>query len=196
MIDIGAQIGATGRAVTEVEGHIRVLLTRDYAATPDDVWDALTDPARLRRWFLPISGDLRAGGQFQLEGNAGGEILHCEPPSRLRVTFGGPSSLVEVRLSGDDTHTRLELEHTVPVEFAGSAAGSLFVGPGWDGAALGLALHLVGAVADDPNSIETQRFNLASIAAWVRATTGVATDAEVEAGRAAALAQYCPDVKD
>jgi hypothetical protein len=29
---------------------------------------------------MPISGELRVGGSFQLEGNAGGEILTCEPP--------------------------------------------------------------------------------------------------------------------
>ncbi|SEQ95234.1 SRPBCC family protein [Actinokineospora terrae] len=199
MIDIAAQIGATGREVTEAEGLVRVLLTRDYDAEPADVWDALTDPDRLRRWFLPITGDLRVGGRFHLEGNAGGEILHCEPPARLRVTFGDATSLVEVRLIAGP-RTRLELEHSVPVAFAGSAAGSLFVGPGWDGAVLGLALFLAGEVADDPvaaaNSLETQRFNLASIEAWVAASTGAASFAEIEAGRAAALAQYCPDVKD
>ncbi|RLK54300.1 SRPBCC family protein [Actinokineospora cianjurensis] len=199
MIDIGAQIGATGRAVTEADGLVRVLLTRDYDAEPADVWDALTDPDRLRRWFLPITGDLRVGGRFQLEGNAGGEILHCEPPTRLRVTFGDATSLVEVRLVAGE-RTRLELEHSVPVAFAGNAAGSLFVGPGWDGAVLGLALYLAGEVADDPvaaaNSLEAQRFNLASIEAWVAASTGAASAAEIEAGRTAALAQYCPDVKN
>ncbi|GLW89250.1 SRPBCC family protein [Actinokineospora globicatena] len=200
MIDIAAQIGATGREVTEADGLVRVLLTRDYDAAPADVWDALTDPERLLRWFLPITGDLTVGGRFQLEGNAGGEILHCEPPTRLKVTFGDSTSLVEVRLVESGPRTRLELEHTVPVAFAGSAAGSLFVGPGWDGAVLGLALYLAGEIADDPvaaaNSLETQRFNLASIEAWVAASTGAATAAEIEAGRVAALAQYCPDVKD
>ena len=31
----------------------------------------------------PISGDLRLGGRYQLQGNAGGEILVCEPPQHL-----------------------------------------------------------------------------------------------------------------
>jgi hypothetical protein len=35
----------------------------------------------LRRRFPPVSGDLRLGGKYQLGGNAGGEILACEPPS-------------------------------------------------------------------------------------------------------------------
>ena len=37
--------------------------------------DALTDPERIGRWFLPISGDFRLGGRYQFEGNAGGKIL-------------------------------------------------------------------------------------------------------------------------
>ena len=55
---------------------------------------------------MPISGDLHVGGHYQLEGNAGGEVLACEEPSRFRVTwvFGDPSdsanvSELEVRLS-------------------------------------------------------------------------------------------------
>ena len=48
------------------------------------MWDACTDPERIGRWFLPVSGDLRLGGRYQLEGNAGGEILRCEPPTCSR----------------------------------------------------------------------------------------------------------------
>jgi hypothetical protein len=56
------------------------------------------------------------------------------------VTFGHASSIVDVVLSSDDDHTLLELTHSVPVELAGTTAGALYVGPGWDGALLGLAL--------------------------------------------------------
>ena len=44
-------------------------------APVEEVWDALTDPDRIRRWMMPITGELKVGGSFQLEGNAGGEIL-------------------------------------------------------------------------------------------------------------------------
>ena len=97
---------------------------------------------------MPISGDLRKGGSFQLEGNAGGDILECERPRRFRVTFGGEASFFEIRLSPTgDGATTLELEHTVPIEMAQSGAGALWVGPGWDGGLLGLALFLAGEVA-------------------------------------------------
>ncbi len=66
------------------------LLRRRYDASIEDVWDACTDPERLSRWFMKPTGDLRVGGTYQLEGNAGGEILRCEPPRALTVTWGYP----------------------------------------------------------------------------------------------------------
>jgi uncharacterized protein YndB with AHSA1/START domain len=203
MIDIANQIAAIHREVgtRPADGgeEVAVLLRRSYPAPVDDVWDALTDPDRVKRWFYPVSGDLRAGGTFQLEGNAGGEILRCEPPRLLRVTFGGPASLVELRLSpeGEDG-TVLELEHTVPLEFAGSGAGALYVGPGWDGAFLALELFLRGEVSDDPvaaaNSPRAQEFSRHSVHAWaaVVEASGTAGPDEIAAATEASLAQFAP----
>ena len=58
-----------------------IVAERSYPTSADDVWDALTSPERLPRWFMPISGDLELGGRYQLEGNAGGTIETCDPPS-------------------------------------------------------------------------------------------------------------------
>lgn len=78
-------------------------------------------------------------------------ILECEPPRLLEVTFGGLASLVSLRLSADGVNaTVLELGHTVPIEMAQSGAGALYVGPGWDGALMALDLFLRGEVAEDP----------------------------------------------
>ncbi|MCZ2858437.1 SRPBCC domain-containing protein [Blastococcus sp. VKM Ac-2987] len=41
-----------------------VVLRRRYDAEIDDVWDAMTDPARSARWLGPVAGDLRVGGAF------------------------------------------------------------------------------------------------------------------------------------
>ncbi len=175
-----------------------VTLRRRYDAEAADVWSALTDPERVRRWFLPLTGDLRVGGSFQLEGNAGGDILTCEPPALLRVTFGGPTSVVQVQLTADGDHTELTLEHSVPTEMAGTGAGALFVGPGWDGALMGLARFMDGEVIDDPvaaaSSPEAEEFSLGSIACWVSAVTesGTATAEQIEDGRQMALAQFAP----
>jgi uncharacterized protein YndB with AHSA1/START domain len=200
VIDIVHQISAISRQVAADTETATVTLERRYPAAVSDVWDAITDPDRVRRWFLPLTGDLRPGGTFQLEGNAGGEVISCEPPRHLAVTFGGESSLVDVRLSADGQQTLLILEHSVPLSLAGSSAGALYVGPGWDGALLGVALYLDGQVAEDPvaaaNSREAQQFSVESIEAWTAAVeaTGTAEPEAIAAGRQAALAQFAPDL--
>jgi uncharacterized protein YndB with AHSA1/START domain len=205
VIDISNQIDAIHREVgsrsAESDEVIAVLLRREYDAPADDVWDAVTNPERMNRWFMPVSGDLREGGDFQLEGNASGRILRCDPPRLLRATFGGETSIVELRLTPDgEGSTRLELEHSVPIEYAGSGAGALYVGPGWDGALMGLGLFLAGEVADDPvaaaNSPEAQEFSRDSVRAWtaVIEASGTADPEEIAAAVEASLAQFAPDV--
>ncbi len=79
MSEIVDEINSLHREVgaRQVEvGHARtVLLRRTYDAEVADVWDALTSPERIGRWFLPVSGEFKVGGRYQLEGHAGGEIL-------------------------------------------------------------------------------------------------------------------------
>jgi uncharacterized protein YndB with AHSA1/START domain len=208
VIDIPAQIGAIERDVRRTpreDGgeNVVVLARRTYRADPEDTWSALTDPSRLARWFMPISGDLRPGGNFQLEGNAGGDILECDRPHRFRVTFGGETSFVEVRLSPDgDGATTLELEHTVPIEMAQSGAGALWVGPGWDGALMGLGLHLTGEFTGDPvaaaNSPEVVAFNETSVREWatVVEASGTATPEQLAEGVQVSMAQFAPDTAE
>jgi uncharacterized protein YndB with AHSA1/START domain len=142
--DMLEELAAAHRAVGRRAGRdgevVAVRLRRAYDAELTDVWDAVTDPARLARWFSPVSGELRVGGTFQVEGNAAGEVLQCAPPEHFRVTWGGPTSLVDVRLTADGESTVVELEHSVPIEIAQSGAGALFVGPGWDAGVLALGL--------------------------------------------------------
>ena len=91
MIDVVRELEAVRREVGQARipaGDGRsVRLERDYDAPIDDVWDAVTNPGRIGRWFLPISGDYRVGGRYQLEGNAGGEILECNRPNQFKVTW-------------------------------------------------------------------------------------------------------------
>jgi uncharacterized protein YndB with AHSA1/START domain len=207
MIDIASQLKAIHRQVEQqlpADGsgeRVSVLLRRGYDAPIDDVWDAVTQPDRIKRWLMPISGELRVGGSFQLEGNAGGEILTCEPPRLLKVTFGAPTSIVEVRLTPDgDGDTLLELEHTVPIEIAQSGAGALYVGPGWDGALLGLGLFLRGEAVGDPvaaaNSPEAQEFSKQSVHAWAEVVkdSGTATAEQLAGATEVSLAQFAPDL--
>jgi uncharacterized protein YndB with AHSA1/START domain len=207
MIDIQSQIEAIDREVARREGaggeEVSVLISRTYDSAIEDVWEALTDPERVKRWFMPLSGDLRAGGAFQLEGNAGGDILECDAPNRLKLTFGGPTSLVELRLTPEgDNRTILELEHTVPIEMAQSGAGALFVGPGWDGGFVALDLYLRGQVADDPvaaaNSPEGLELSRQAVDVWTEVVrgSGTATFEEIEFALQMSLAQFAPDTGD
>jgi uncharacterized protein YndB with AHSA1/START domain len=156
-MDIGEEIDAIRRETSQTrvrETDVRtVTLWRSYDAAIEDVWDAVTDRERLSRWFLPVDGDFRLGGTYQIEGNAGGEILQCQPPELLKVSWvygekTDPADLseVEVRLSsGADGETHLSLEHsaTVDPEFW-TVYGPGAVGVGWDLAVLGLGMHLRG----------------------------------------------------
>ena len=198
MFDMVEELAAIHRDVMRDEGAqtVSVALTRTYEAEADDVWDALTNPARLPRWFYPVSGDLEIGGTFQTEGNAGGEIRRCERPTALQVTFGAPDSVIDVRLAETGGRTVVELIHTVPLAMAGSGAGALFVGPGWDGTLLGLGMHLSGEAVGDPleaaNSPEVIEFNRGSIDRWtdVIESSGSATPDEVADAREMATAQF------
>ena len=75
------------------------------------------------------------------------------------------------------SQTLLQLTHSVPIELAGSGAGALYVGPGWDGALMGIALHLAGEVTGDPvaaaNSPEVQDFNVSSHRGMGRRCRGI-----------------------
>ena len=66
MRDLVEDLAAVHRAVArDVEGGdevARVTMRRTYATDPADLWSALTEPERIVRWFLPISGDLRRAG--------------------------------------------------------------------------------------------------------------------------------------
>ena len=91
MIDVQQQLAATTREVGTVRRDDRdakvVVARRTYPSPVEDVWDALTSPDRLPRWFQPVSGDLRLGGRFQVEGNAGGQVVTCDPPRSFEITW-------------------------------------------------------------------------------------------------------------
>jgi uncharacterized protein YndB with AHSA1/START domain len=80
------------------DGRCELRLTRRYAASPDEVWRALTEPASLQRWLAPPPGvDVREaepGRVLELDWRPAGE-----EPSNVRV---------EVRAEGDGTVVVLE----------------------------------------------------------------------------------------
>lgn len=147
-IDIISQVGAIHRVVRDVERDGKaartVAASRTYDTTVEDLWDAVTTAERISRWLAPVSGDLRLGGRYQIEGNAGGEVLTCDAPHHLEVTweFGGDVSWLVVRLSADPAGAKLELEHTAIPNEHWDQFGPGAVGIGWDLSLLGLSIHL------------------------------------------------------
>jgi uncharacterized protein YndB with AHSA1/START domain len=150
MIEVVQQINAVRRRVggrSLDAGEARsVIISQVYAAPIDDVWDACTNPDRIARWFPPVAGDLRAGGRYQIEGNASGTIERCDPPHGFTATweFGGQTSWIEVRLTSEPAGgTRLELEHiATPGDGRWAEFGPGALGVGWDMGLMGLATYL------------------------------------------------------
>lgn len=146
--DLESHLGAVMRTVSSLEVDEKparaVMLGRSYDTTVEDLWDALTNAERIPRWFLPVTGDLKLSGRYQLEGNAGGVITACEPPEHLGLTweFGGDVSWVEVLLSSDDAgRARLKLTHTAHLSDHWAQYGPGAVGIGWELGLMGLKLH-------------------------------------------------------
>ncbi len=200
MSDVAREVDLVTRHVGDREiaaGSARtVAIARTFDTTPADLWEACTDPERIPRWFLPISGDVRLGGRYQLEGNAGGVIERCDPPRSFAATweYGGSTSWIEVRVAATpEGGARFELEHTALVEDGGHWAqfGPGAVGVGWDMGLLGLAGHLGAATAVDPAdalawmaSDEGREFMTLSSQRWGEAA--IAAGADPEEARAAA----------
>ncbi|MFI7608330.1 SRPBCC family protein [Micromonospora sp. NPDC049366] len=197
MIDVSGQINAVRRQVgsrTLEAGEARVsTISQTYDASVEDVWDACTNPERIPRWFLPVTGDLRLGGRYQLEGNAGGTVERCDPPNSFAATweFGDTTSWIEVRLSAvDDDRTRFELDHIAHVDDDTWAMyGPGAVGIGWDLGLLGLASYLGGGGVRPEDaeawtvSAEGREFVTGASQRWTEASIAAGTDPD--AARAA-----------
>ncbi|ROO51161.1 uncharacterized protein YndB with AHSA1/START domain [Micromonospora sp. Llam0] len=212
MKDVLAELAAARRAmgkgkVPAGEAYT-VELRRRYEAQIDDVWDAITNPERLRRWLTQATGDLRLGGKFELDSGEHGEILRCEPPRLLKVSwlYGADAdawpgtSDVEVRLASTPTgDTEFELIHAAVVDEPlfptyGPGAG----GVGWDLALLALARLLTGGETTDHNTIqkspEGREFIRRSAVAWGEAHLAAGGEPEhVKAAVEATTRFYAPD---
>ena len=209
MDDILRQAGVVARRVQDRQHEGKaakvVIASRIYDTTASDLWDALTNPERIPRWFLPISGDLKLGGRYQLQGNAGGTITACEPPRRVAATWegpGGPTTWVEIVLEPEgEGRTRLTLEHMAQVDVGAdfwSRFGPGAVGVGWDGALRGLELHLASGAAVDPQkalewsmSDQGKAFSTTCSEAWGQAAIEAGEDpAQARAAAARTTAFY------
>jgi uncharacterized protein YndB with AHSA1/START domain len=123
----------------KTEGDTHIIVTRHFAASPEAVYRAHTDPALVQRWLLGPEGwtmpvcqiDPRPGGSFRYEwSNAAknqgfhitGEFLALEPHNRIvhveRMFLPDrtPDNHVETRFDADGTGTLMTMRMTLPDE--------------------------------------------------------------------------------
>jgi uncharacterized protein YndB with AHSA1/START domain len=119
------------------EGDTQVIVTRHFAAPPELVYRAHTEPELLRKWLLGPDGwtmpvcinDARPGGQIRYEwadGQGGGfaltgEFVELQPFSRIvhrermHLPDPTPDNLVETLLESDGQGgTNLTMRMTLP----------------------------------------------------------------------------------
>jgi uncharacterized protein YndB with AHSA1/START domain len=202
-VDVDHQIKAVQRnigtrTIDTGEAHV-ITISQSYDTDPADLWDAVTNIERIPRWFLPISGDLKVGGSYQLEGQANGTILTCDPPKNFTATweYGGNVSWIDVSISSDGPdRARLILEHIAEVvdDVIWRQFGPGAVGMGWDSMVLGLAIHLSTGENVDPadgqqwtGTKDGRRFLTLSADEWYTANVAFGVDPAV----ARAMADRC-----
>jgi uncharacterized protein YndB with AHSA1/START domain len=131
-----------------VDGKGVVRIEDRYDTGIDDLWSALTDPARLARWYGEVEGDLRPAGEYRLhvmmsDWEGTGRVEVCEPPRRLRVTGREAqetfNEVIEATLTADGDQTILV------IETSGMTLDKVpFYGAGWQVHAEDLAGYLAG----------------------------------------------------
>ena len=151
---LGSLRSADGKGIVRIEDR--------YDTDIDDLWSALTDPARLARWHGQVEGDLRPGGEFRLyleadDLEATGRVEACERPRRLLVTTretdasylrgkGVPpfDESLEATLTPDGAQTILVIEvKGMPLDKVA------FYGAGWQIHAENLAAYIAGRERGD-----------------------------------------------
>ncbi len=139
----GTMHSVDGKGVVRMDGR--------YDTDIDDLWSAVSDPARLARWVAEVEGDLRVGGAFRATFTSGwegpGRVEVCEPPNRLLVTMSPgdeDETVVEAVLDVDGDQTRLVVEER-GIPLAELAAH----GAGWQAHVEDLGAHVAGQEAAD-----------------------------------------------
>lgn len=107
-------------------GSTSVRVSRSYAASPEKVFRAWTDPASLRTWFAkgqPCSFDVREGGLFYVAmlamnrlNHHYGRYLHVDTARSLEFTWvsewtAGKESVVLIEFAARNGKTELTLTH-------------------------------------------------------------------------------------
>lgn len=135
-------------------GHaVMLVIGRTLPYPIEEIWSALTNPERLAVYLVEPQGDFRRGGEYRLPDNASGVIERCDPPRLLTVSWApahGQAGELEIRLSAEDSATRLELRYaSVRKRFVYAEPGEEEwpAGPGWEFVLDRLTSYLAGSLA-------------------------------------------------
>lgn len=137
-------------SMREADGSGVVRMESRYGTTPEDLWEALTDPGRLARWLGDFGGDLRLGGTFTATFTSSwsgtGRVEVCDPPRRLltRMVSDDEETVVEATLTPEADGVLLVVEERgLPL------AGVASYGAGWQVHVEDLGRHLAGTARSD-----------------------------------------------
>jgi uncharacterized protein YndB with AHSA1/START domain len=204
MSNVRDQIDAVDRTVVlRSQKHAQanaLVLSRVYDTTVNDLWDACTDRERIGRWLRPISGELRVGGRYQVEGNASGTVETCEPPHRFTASweYEGAVSWIVASLSQESPQrTRLTLEQIVPDDEKWRRFGPGAIGVGWDLSLAALATDVSRkSLASEPDATAHEQsaggkpFVILSSSSWMDANVAAGTDPNQATTAAAATTAF------
>ena len=126
----------TSKLTLKTEGECHIVVTRRFAAPPEAVYRAHTDPKLIQQWLLGPDGwtmpvcisEARPNGKIRYEWSNGkgggfyltGEYLELEPCSRVvhveRMHFPDPTpdNHVETAFDPDGTGTLMTMRMTLP----------------------------------------------------------------------------------
>jgi uncharacterized protein YndB with AHSA1/START domain len=140
----GARLLGSMYRLPDGRGAVRV--EDVYDTSIDDLWSAVTDPARLANWVAEVTGDLVVGGtvhaHFTSSWDGPGRIDVCDAPRRLLLTMepGKPDeTVIEALLTPEGDKTRLVVE-----ERGLPADRTFYYGAGWQAHIEDLATHVAG----------------------------------------------------
>jgi uncharacterized protein YndB with AHSA1/START domain len=124
------------KMILKTEGDTHIIVTRRFAASPEAVYRAHTEPALLQKWLLGPDGwtmpvcvsEPRPGGRIRFEWTDGkgggfhqtGEYLELTPFSRIvhvgrmHLPDPTPDNHVETRFEPDGDGTLMTLRMTLP----------------------------------------------------------------------------------
>jgi uncharacterized protein YndB with AHSA1/START domain len=124
------------KLILKTEGDNCVIVARSFAAPPEALYRAHTDPALVQKWMLGPEGwtmpvcicEARPGGKIRYEWSNGrgggfhltGEFIELEPHrrivhvERMHLPDATPDNRIETRFAADGTGTLMSMRMTLP----------------------------------------------------------------------------------